>query len=323
MTVVGLHVSHEQLPPDEGLRVARLAQDAGFDAAMCSDHLAPWSERQGESGLAWPWLGAALASTGLSFGTVCAPGQRYHPVVVAQAVATLGAMFPGRFWVALGSGENLNEHVTGRPWPPKPERDARLTECVEVIRALLRGEEVDHSGLVVARHARLWTLPEVVPPLLCPALTPATAARHAAWADGLITVNKPVPELRRMIEAYREAGGTGDVTVQVHLSWAPDLAEAEAVALDQWRTNTGPPEAAADLATTAEFDARARDVGIAEVRRAVLVSADLGELTARLAALRDAGADRLYLHHVGRRQDAFVEAFGEHVLPALRRPGAG
>ncbi|MBO0610435.1 TIGR03885 family FMN-dependent LLM class oxidoreductase [Myceligenerans salitolerans] len=318
MTVVGFHVSHEQLHPVEGLRVARLAQDAGFDAAMCSDHLAPWSARQGQSPLAWSWLGAALAVTGLSFGTVCAPGRRYHPVVVAQAIATLGAMFPGRFWVALGSGENLNEHVTGDPWPPKAERDGRLEECVQVIRALLLGQEVDHAGLVVAREARLWTLPDVVPPLLCPALTPATARRHAAWADGLITVNQPVGELRRIIEAYREEGGAGDVTVQVHLSWAPTTAEAEAVALDQWRTNTGAPDVVADIPTTRAFDVRSQDVGIEQVRRAVLVSADLGELTAHLAALRDAGADRLYLHHVGRRQDEFVAAFGEHVLPALR-----
>ncbi|WP_454857783.1 TIGR03885 family FMN-dependent LLM class oxidoreductase [Promicromonospora soli] len=318
MTTVGFHVSHEQLHPAEGLRAAQLAQDAGFDAAMCSDHLAPWSERQGESGLAWPWLGAALATTRLSFGTVCAPGQRYHPVIVAQAVATLGAMFPGRFWVALGSGENLNEHVTGHAWPPKSERDARLAECVEVIRALLRGEEVHHIGRVVVHHARLWTLPETVPPLVCPALTPATARRHGAWSDGLITVNQPVERLQQIIEAYREAGGAGEIAVQVHLSWAPTLAEAEAVALDQWRTITGPPPVLEDTPTTAAFDTLARDVGIAETRRAVLVSADLGELTARLVDLQDAGADRLYLHHVGRRQDAFVEAFGEHVLPALR-----
>jgi probable non-F420 flavinoid oxidoreductase len=318
MTVLGFHVSHEQLHPSEGLRAARLAQDAGFDAGMCSDHVAPWSEQQGESGLSWSWLGAALATTGLSFGTVCAPGQRYHPVIIAQAIATLGAMYPGRLWVALGSGENLNEHVTGDPWPPKAERDARLAECVQVIRALLHGEEVDHTGLVVAREARLWTLPEIQPLLVLPALTVATARRHAAWADGLVTVNKPVTELRQMIEAYREAGGAGEVAVQVHLSWAPTVEEAEAIALDQWRTLTGPPEIAADTRTTAEFDALAQDVGIEQVRRAVLVSADLGELTAHLAALRDAGADRLYLHHVGRSQDAFIEAFGEHVLPALR-----
>jgi probable non-F420 flavinoid oxidoreductase len=318
MTVIGFHVSHEQLHPTEGLRVARLAQDAGFDAGMCSDHVAPWSERQGESGLSWSWLGAALAGTQLSFGTVCAPGQRYHPVIVAQAIATLGAMYPGRLWVALASGENLNEHVTGDPWPPKPERDARLAECVQVIRALLRGEEVDHTGRVVVRQARLWTLPEIMPLLILPALTVATARRHAPWADGLVTVNKPVAELRQMIETYREAGGQGEIAVQVHLSWAPTEAEAEATALDQWHTLTGPPEVAADTATTAEFDALAADVGIADVRRAVLVSSDLGALTAHLAALRDAGADRLYLHHVGKQQDAFIEAFGEHVLPALR-----
>jgi probable non-F420 flavinoid oxidoreductase len=318
MTVLGFHVSHEQLHPTEGLRVARLAQDAGFDAGMCSDHVAPWSERQGESGLSWSWLGAALATTGLSYGTVCAPGQRYHPVIVAQAIATLGAMYPGRLWVALGSGEYLNEHVTGEPWPPKAERDARLAECVEVIRALLRGEEVDHTGLVVARQAQLWTLPETMPLLVLPALTVATARRHAPWADGLVTVNKPVAELRQMIEAYREAGGRGEIAVQVHLSWAPTEAEAEATALDQWSTLTGPPEIAADTRTTAEFDALAQDVGVADVRRAVLVSSDLGALTAHLAALRDAGADRLYLHHVGRSQDAFIEAFGQHVLPQLR-----
>jgi probable non-F420 flavinoid oxidoreductase len=317
MTVIGFHVSHEQLHPTEGLRVARLAQDAGFDAGMCSDHVAPWSERQGESGLSWSWLGAALATTTLSYGTVCAPGQRYHPVIVAQAIATLGAMYPGRLWVALGSGEYLNEHVTGDPWPPKPERDARLAECVQVIRALLRGEEVDHTGLVVAREARLWTLPDIMPQLVCPALSVATARRHATWADGLVTVNKPVEELRQMIEAYREAGGGGEVAVQVHLSWAPTEDEAEATALDQWHTLTGPSQVAADTRTTAEFDALGRDVGIADVRRAVLVSSDLGELTAHLAALRDAGADRLYLHHVGKSQDAFIEAFGEHVLPEL------
>ncbi|MCA5893986.1 TIGR03885 family FMN-dependent LLM class oxidoreductase [Isoptericola sp. NEAU-Y5] len=318
MTTVGLHVSHEQLAPDEALRVARLAEAAGFGDAMCSDHLAPWSGRQGESGSAWSWLGAALASTGLSYGTVCAPGQRYHPAVVAQLVATQEVMFPGRTWVALGTGENLNEHVTGDPWPPKAERDARLAECVTVVRALLQGEEVDHDGLVVVRRARLWSLPDVPPPLVLPALTAATAAHHAGWADGLVTVNQPPGELRRMVAAYREAGGRGEVAVQVHLSWAPTLDEAEALALDQWRTNTGPPDVAADTATTAEFDALARDVRIADVRKVVLVSDDLGELTAWLADLVEAGADRLYLHHVGRRQDAFVETFGEHVVPQLR-----
>ena len=144
MTVVGFHASHEQAHPADLLRAVQHAEEVGFDAAMCSDHFAPWSERQGHSGFAWSWLGAALATTSLPFGVVNAPGQRYHPAIIAQASATLAAMFPGRFWVALGSGEAVNEHITGDRWPSKPERQARLLECVEVIRALHAGVEVTH-----------------------------------------------------------------------------------------------------------------------------------------------------------------------------------
>ena len=121
---------------------------------MSSDHFSPWSARQGQSGFGWSFLGAALATTSLPFGAVNAPGQRYHPAIIAQAVATLGAMFPGRFWVALGSGEASNEHITGQGWPRKELRDARLRECVDVIRALLAGEEVSHDGLVTVDRAR-------------------------------------------------------------------------------------------------------------------------------------------------------------------------
>src|SRR6187551_1021668 len=148
MTEIGFHCSHEQVHPTHLLNAVRAAQDAGFSAAMSSDHFSPWSRRQGQSGFAWSWLGAALATTDLPFGVVNAPGQRYHPAIIAQAAATLAAMFPGRFWVALGSGEASNEHITGDVWPRKELRDQRLRECVQVIRALLDGQEVSHDGLV-------------------------------------------------------------------------------------------------------------------------------------------------------------------------------
>jgi alkanesulfonate monooxygenase SsuD/methylene tetrahydromethanopterin reductase-like flavin-dependent oxidoreductase (luciferase family) len=112
------------------------------------------------------WLGAALQATELSFGIVTAPGQRYHPAVAAQAIGTLGEMFPGRFWAALGSGEAMNEHITGDPWPDKPTRDARLLECADVMRRLLRGQEVTHRGLVTVDRAKLWSLPEEPPKLI-------------------------------------------------------------------------------------------------------------------------------------------------------------
>ena len=117
-TRVGFHSSHEQVHPSALLAAVQHAEEAGFDAAMCSDHWAPWGTNQGHSGFAWTWLGSALAPTRLPFGTVNAPGQRYHPAIIAQAAATLAAMYAGGFWVALWSGENMNEHITGDPWPP-------------------------------------------------------------------------------------------------------------------------------------------------------------------------------------------------------------
>src|ERR671915_1231732 len=166
MPTIGFHASHEQIRPGELLTAVREAERVGFQAAMCSDHLAPWSERQGQSGHAWSWLGAAMQATSLPFGVVTAPGQRYHPAIIAQAIGTLASMYPGRFWAALGTGEASNEHITGDGWPRKDVRMARLRECVEVIRALLAGEEVSHDGLVSVDRARLWTLPQRPPPLL-------------------------------------------------------------------------------------------------------------------------------------------------------------
>jgi G6PDH family F420-dependent oxidoreductase len=166
VTVIGLHCSHEQIPPSRLLQHVRAAEAAGFRGAMSSDHFSPWSERQGESGFAWSFLGAALQATSLPFGVVNAPGQRYHPAIVAQAAATLCEMFPGRLWVALGTGEASNEHITGEPWPSKAKRTARLRECVEVMRALFAGEVVDHEGLVRVDRAFLWTRPAEPPSLV-------------------------------------------------------------------------------------------------------------------------------------------------------------
>ncbi len=153
------HASHEQFTPSALLRYVQLAEQAGFTAVSSSEHLQPWSVRQGESGFAWTWLGAAMQVTSLPFSLVCAPGQRYHPVIVAQAIATLVEMFPDRLWVAMGSGEASNEHITGDRWPEKAVRHERLLECVEVARALLQGEEVSLDGHIRVDRARLWTLP--------------------------------------------------------------------------------------------------------------------------------------------------------------------
>ena len=322
MPRIGFHCSHEQIPPRELLAAVRHAEQAGFAAAMSSDHFSPWSERQGESGFAWSFLGAALEATGLPFGVVNAPGQRYHPAIVAQAAASLSQMYPGRLWVALGTGEASNEHITGGRWPSKAEREARLQECVEVIRALLAGEVVDHHGRVVVDRARLWTLPPEPPPLIGPAISVETAAWVGEWADGLVTVNQPREKLERMIAAFRENGGDGKrLAVQVHLSIADDEATALEIAHDQWRTNVFPPPLCWDLETVEQFDAASLHVRPEDVRGTVLVSSEPAkhvELIRELAAL---GFDEVYLHHVGREQRAFIDSFGEHVLPQFQEAG--
>jgi probable non-F420 flavinoid oxidoreductase len=318
MAVVGYHASHEQVAPSALLAAVQDAEEAGFGRAMCSDHFSPWSRRQGESGFAWSWLGAALQATRLPFGVVTAPGQRYHPAVTAQAAATLAELFPGRFWMALGTGEFSNEHITGARWPNKAERNARLAECVSVIRALFAGEQVDHDGLVRVDRARLWTLPESPPALLGAAVTSETAGWVGGWADGLITVAQSHDALRRVLAAFREGGGERKpAALQVHISWAPQEEEALRIAHDQWRTNVFSPPLCWDLATVEEFDEAARHVRPEDMHGAVLVSADLARHAAWLHELADLGFDTIYVHHVGREQLEFIEAFGARVLAEL------
>ena len=296
----------------------REAEAAGFRAAMSSDHFSPWSERQGESGFAWSFLGAALQDTDLSFGVVSAPGQRYHPAIVAQAAATLCELFPGRLWVALGTGEASNEHITGEPWPPKAKRKARLGECVEVMRALFAGDVVDHEGLIRVDRARLWTLPADPPALIGAAVSEATARWCGSWADGLVTINQPRETLERVINAFREGGGEGrPIHLQVHLSWAATEDEALRIAHDQWRTNVFPPPLCWDLETVEQFDLAAEHVRPEDVRQAVLVSADPARHAAWLAELAELGFEEIHLHHVGQDLSPFIEAFAEQVLPQL------
>ena len=318
MPVVGLHCSHEQIPPSRLLGHVRHAEAAGFGAIMSSDHFSPWSERQGESGFAWSWLGAAMGATALPFGVVNAPGQRYHPAIVAQAAATLCEMFPGRLWVALGTGEASNEHITGDPWPGKATRNARLRECVEVMRALFSGETVTHDGLVRVDRAKLHTLPPEPPPLIGPAISVETARWAGEWADGLATVNQPRAKLEEMIDAFRSNGGEEKrLVLQVHLSWAPSEEDALRIAHDQWRTNVFPPPTCWDLELHEDFDRLARDVTPDQVRDTVLVSADLARHAGWLEELAALGFDEINLHHVGQDLSAFIDAFGEHVLPRL------
>lgn len=318
MITLGYHSSHEQFAPSLLLEYVQRAEAAGFGAAMCSDHFHPWSEAQGESGFAWSWLAAALQSTELPFGIVCAPGYRYHPAIIAQAAATLVEMYPARFWMAAGSGERLNEHITGEAWPPKQERNERLRECVDVMRALWDGELVTHRGHVQVEEARLYTRAAAPPPVLGAALSEETAEWAGGWADGLITASAPIEKLQRVIDAFRRGGGDGKpVLLQVKLSYARTDAAALEGAHRQWRTVVFDSDVLAELRMPAEFDAASRLVKPEEMHAFVHVSSDLERHTDWIRQYADLGFDALYLHNVHDDQQRFIDDFGEHVLPAF------
>jgi coenzyme F420-dependent glucose-6-phosphate dehydrogenase len=316
--LIGYHASHEQFAPSTLVRLLQTAESAGFDCFFSSDHFHPWSEAQGHSGFSWSWMGAALQATGLPGAMICCPGYRQHPAVVAQAGATLAEMFPGRFWLALGSGQALNERITGLPWPPKDLRNARLLECAEIIKALWKGETVTHRGLVTVEEAKVYTRPEIAPLLVGAAVTTATARWLGSWADGLITTSRPPEALREIVDAFCDGGGVGKpLYLKVGLSYARTTEKARMNAHSQWRSVTFPNHLLTELRTPAEFDAAGERVRPEDMDQNIRISGSLNEHLDWLEKDAEIGFSQILLHNIGTNQEEFIEAFGEKVLPML------
>lgn len=315
---IGFHASHEQFAPSDLLELVQKAEMAGFSDIMSSDHISPWNRNQGNSGFAWSWLGAAMQSTKLPFGSLAIPGGwRYHPVVLAQAIATLAEMFPNRMkWIAAGSGEAVNENMIGQGWPEKDERNARLLEGVQIMRALWRGETVTkETGFIKADRARIWSLPKTFPKILGAALTPETARWAGSWADGLITVRQPIPDTRKMIDAFYEGGGHGKpIIMQMHVSWAETNETARLQAWDQWKSNTVGPYGCANFKTPEEFEEKTKNTPMEKIDENILISSDLDQHTSWIKEYLDLGIQDIFIHNAGRNQREFIQAYGQNVL---------
>ena len=321
MAFIGYHASHEQFKPSELIKYVKFAEQAGFNGALSSDHFHPWSNNQGQSGFAWSWLGAALqATTNFTFGVVNASGQRYHPAIIAQASATLAEMFPERFWISVGSGQALNELITGERWPTKADRNARLKEAVDIIRALWNGERVTHKGLITVEEAQLYTRPEVKPLLLGAATSARTAEWVGSWADGLITISKTPEELQKVVTAFRRGGGDGKpMYLKVQLSYARSEQEARQGAHDQWRGNIFGNDLLTDLRLPEQFEAAAEFVNPNELDNFVNISSDVQQHIKWLQNYIELGFNHLYLHNVNLLHEPFIQDFGAEVLPALQQ----
>ena len=191
MVELGYALSSEEHSPNDLVENARKAEEAGFSFALISDHIHPWVDRQGNSAFVWSVIGGIARETErLRLGTgVTCPTLRIHPAIVAHAAATCAAMMPGRFFLGLGSGENLNEHVLGARWPFPDERFEMLEEAIEVIRLLWQGGYQTHRGKHYrVEKARLYTLPEEPPPLAIAAAGPRAARLAGRLGDALVSV---------------------------------------------------------------------------------------------------------------------------------------
>jgi G6PDH family F420-dependent oxidoreductase len=271
-------------------------------------------------------MGALGQRTSLPFGTaVTCPGFRYHPAVIAHAAATLGAMYPDRFWLGLGAGEALNEHVIGGEWPEVGIRSAMMFEAIEVITKLFSGKVVKHDGeYFTLESARLYTIPERPVPIYVATAGPLNAKRTGKFADGIITVGAADEKITmlwdRFREGAREAGKDASAMktqLQVHISWAETQQEAEEQAVREW-PNGGMPFPKQDIKNPEDFANIAKLVRIENFANRMLISADLDEHTQALQKYVDMGFDEVYLHNVGRNQAAFISTFGEKVIPRLR-----
>ncbi|PWD50127.1 LLM class F420-dependent oxidoreductase [Serinibacter arcticus] len=328
---VGIAAALEQFSPNEIIEHTALAEKHGFSGVMAADHVQPWVPAQGEAAFVWNVLSAlGQTTTGdLGPGVTC-PSMRWHPSMVAQASATLAAMYPGRHWLGLGSGEALNEHVVGQYWPEAPERINRMFEAIEIIQKLftgsLAGKDVKHRGeFFKLESMRLWTMPEVPPEILVATAGPVTAKRAGRTVDGLITVGAPLEKISGLFEKFdagaREAGkdpSTMPRLIQLHLSWAPTYEEALENAMTQW-PNGGMKFPKGDIRSPFELAAMAKLVRPEDFEGRMVISEDPDVHRAEIQKYVDLGFDRVYLHNVGRNQAEWIEVFGRDVLPKLHR----
>jgi len=315
MATLAYHASHEQFAPSALLLYSKLAEKVGFCGCHASDHFHPWSERQGQSGYVFSWLGAAMEATNFPFSVITAPGQRYHPAIIAQAIGTLLQMYPNRLTISLGSGEALNECITGDIWPEKSVRNARLLECAQIIKRLLAGEEVTHTGLVKVHHAKLYTRPLTIPPFMCAALSKETAAWAGSWADGLLTTYQPHGVLEEVIAAFRAGGGEGKpIHVKLTFSYARDEQRARMEAHHQWSFDCIENIKLAELNSVADFDNATKDISVEKVTSIIPTSNRIDDVVTLIKRIEAMGVDHIILHNVGRNQEEFITDFGTEIF---------
>jgi G6PDH family F420-dependent oxidoreductase len=314
MTQLGLALTSEQLEPDEVVDRARRAEEAGFDYVTVSDHFHPWVEAQGESPFVWTTLGGIARETeSLEVGTaVTCPILRIHPVNVAQAAATTAAAFDGRFFLGVGTGENLNEHVVGRHWPDHGVRLEMLEEAVDVMQTLWSGGmHTYHGEYYTVQNARLFTLPEDPPAVYVAAGGPKSAAAAGAFGDGLVST---APKAK-LVDRFHSAA-TGPRYGQFTACYAGNETTATDIAYENWSFSVLSGELSSELALPRHFEQASRLVDPEDMDELVLGSDPEAYLEA-IEKYAEAGFDHVAINQVNPDADDFFEMAESELVPAV------
>ena len=322
MVAFGYALSSEEHRPLDLVRNARRAEEAGFSFALISDHFHPWVDQQGHSPFVWSVLGAIASSTErMQFGTgVTCPTVRMHPAIVAHAAATVATMMPGRFFLGVGTGENLNEHVTGEPWPAIDMRRDMLAEAIEVIRQLWQGDYQTYYGdYYTVQQARLYTLPDQPPPLMIAASGSEIAQMAGDMGDGLISTSAN----NEVVEAFENGGGHGKPRIgMVHACWAADDAEARRIAHKWWPNSALKGDLGQELRLPRDFEAACALVREEDAVEGMAYGPDPQKYVEQVQQYQQAGFDHIYFHQVGPDQEGFLQFAQRELLPRLEHTPA-
>ena len=316
MVEIGYFLSGEELGPTDQVRFARQAEEVGFRSVWISDHYHPWTDRQGNSPFVWSVIGGIAATTRLRVTTaVTCPTMRIHPAIIAQAAATSAAMMPGRFFLGVGSGENLNEHILGDRWPAADQRLGMLDEAVEVIRLLWQGGSQTHRGkYYTVENARIYTLPDELPPIAVAASQPNAAEVAGRLGDAFVGVS-PQAEL---VEKFEQAGGAGKPRYgQVHVCWAESEEEAKRTAYEVWPNAGLKGPLSQELALPDHFEQACQMVTPDEVAESTVLGPDPAPYREKINEYLEAGYDHVYIHQVGPDQEGFIRFAERELIPGF------
>lgn len=316
MTKYGLTLSSEEHSPSALVDIAVAAEDAGFDFVSISDHFHPWIGEQGHSGFVWAVVGALSSATStieVGIGVSC-PIMRMHPVINAHATATCATLLEGRFTWGVGTGEALNEHVTGERWPPADLRLEMLDEAIGVVRKLWTGESVTHRGKhFTVEDARIFDLPQEPPPIVVSAFGEDAARLAAEAGDGLWTTGPR----KDIIDIYRAEGGDGPVWSQLSLCWDRDREKAIDRAYRVWPQTALPGQLSQDLRTVFHFEQAVGSVKRDEIGESLPCGPEPGPIVDSIEQAVDAGVDHVYLHQIGDPTEGFIDFWLDEVRPKL------